>query len=280
MRSLKNWSETLSCKIWFLDLIIIRINLGDEPSIRKIEGVTWNFVNQVETFWLFNNLGRCCGWHLGKTPTCWLIALVHGWSIQVSLCIAKHWTSLQFPVVLKYIWCIIWCIWLRFSGLVQWFGAMCCTAMYCLVCLVVHLTHWCSSHWYTILYSAPPFTSGSTLRGKLVLHQTWHTSAWCNHNLKLVLLQWRWCIGALVHQTGASRWEIKTGATALKVVLAQQWQCGSGVCVGSASRQTSLSATYAFTHHGTNSRDNILRWNWATKIWWYMTIWWYESIQS
>ena len=49
MRSLKNWSETLSWKIWFLDHTKIRLNSKDEPSISKIERVTAVFVSQVVT---------------------------------------------------------------------------------------------------------------------------------------------------------------------------------------------------------------------------------------
>ena len=54
MRSLKNRSETLSCKIWFLERTKISLNPKDEPSISKIERVTWIFVTGAEA------KSRCC----------------------------------------------------------------------------------------------------------------------------------------------------------------------------------------------------------------------------
>ena len=54
MRSLKNRSETLSCKIWFLEHTKIRLNPKDEPSISKIERVTWIFVTGAEA------KSQCC----------------------------------------------------------------------------------------------------------------------------------------------------------------------------------------------------------------------------
>ena len=48
MRSLKNQSESISCKIWFLEHTKIRLNPKDEPSISKIERVMAIFVSQGE----------------------------------------------------------------------------------------------------------------------------------------------------------------------------------------------------------------------------------------
>ena len=49
MRSLKNWSESLSCKIWILEHTKIRINPKDEPPTSKIERVTGVLVSQAVT---------------------------------------------------------------------------------------------------------------------------------------------------------------------------------------------------------------------------------------
>ena len=49
MRSLKNHSESLSCKIWILEHTKISLNPKDEPSTSKIERVTGFFVSQVKS---------------------------------------------------------------------------------------------------------------------------------------------------------------------------------------------------------------------------------------
>ena len=82
MRSLKNRSETLSCKIWFLEHTKIRLNPKDEPPISKIERVTWIFVTGAEA------KSQCCLIFKSQNLTQFLIFLpnfLHGSSISIEV---------------------------------------------------------------------------------------------------------------------------------------------------------------------------------------------------